>query len=76
MNNSTIQTGGRRSVYDLVHGYESRLRAREEKTHVYEDTDTLIQGLTPEQIQILAQKVYDLLLDELRLEAERFGRFR
>lgn len=39
-----------------------------------EDSDSLIQGLTPAQIQVLAQKVYDLLLDELRIEAERRGR--
>jgi hypothetical protein len=38
-----------------------------------EDIDALIQGLTPVQIDVLAQKVYDLLLDELRLEAERYG---
>jgi hypothetical protein len=41
-----------------------------------EDSDSLIQGLTPAQIQVLAQKVYDLLLDELRIEAERHGRGR
>ena len=39
-----------------------------------EDTDGMIQGLTSGEIQMLAQKVYDLLLDELRLEAERHGR--
>jgi hypothetical protein len=41
---------------------------------IREDDDTLIQGLTPAQVHVLAQKVYDLLLDELRLEAERYGR--
>ena len=39
-----------------------------------EDTDGFIQGLTSAEIGVLAQKVYDLLLDELRLEAERHGR--
>ena len=38
-----------------------------------EDTDALIQGLSPAEIQVLAQKVYDLLLDELRIEGERYG---
>ena len=38
-----------------------------------EDTDGLVQGLTPAEIRVLAQKVYDLLLDELRLEVERHG---
>ena len=31
------------------------------------------QQLTPCQIETLAQKVYALLLDELRIEAERHG---
>ena len=39
-----------------------------------DDNDSLIQGLTPGQIQVLATKVYDLLLDEIRLETERMGR--
>jgi hypothetical protein len=32
------------------------------------------RNLTPCQIETLAQKVYALLLDELRIEAERHGR--
>jgi hypothetical protein len=36
--------------------------------------DSVWQQLTPCQIQTLAQKVYALLLDELRIEAERHGR--
>jgi hypothetical protein len=39
-----------------------------------EDNDSSIQGLTNAEIRMLAQKVYDLLLDELRIEAERHGR--
>lgn len=39
-----------------------------------EDNDVLIQGLTPGQLRVLAIKVYDLLLDEIRLEAERTGK--
>jgi hypothetical protein len=39
-----------------------------------DDNESLIQGLTPGQMQVLAIKVYDLLLDEIRLEAERTGR--
>jgi hypothetical protein len=39
-----------------------------------EDTDEMIEGLNPDQIMLLAQKVADLWRDELRLEAERFGR--
>jgi hypothetical protein len=74
MNSSGRKTGATRSVYDPAQWFESRLGTNEEKSHAYEDTDTLIQGLTPEQIQILAQKVYDMLLDELRIEAERLGR--
>jgi hypothetical protein len=38
-----------------------------------QDSDGYVQGLTPEQIQVLAQKVYDLLLEELRIEQERHG---
>ena len=34
------------------------------------------QGLTPEQITLLAQKVYALLLEEIRLESERHGGIR
>lgn len=44
-----------------------------QRKRVKEDVDALIQGLTPEQVEVLAQKVYDLLLDELRLEVERYG---
>jgi hypothetical protein len=39
-----------------------------------EDDDSMLQGLTPDQIAMLAHRVYDLLLDELRIEAERYGR--
>lgn len=38
-----------------------------------EDDDHTIQGLTPDQIEILAQKVYDLLLEETRIEKDRHG---
>jgi hypothetical protein len=41
---------------------------------VEDDNDSLIQGLTPGQLRVLAIKVYDLLLDEMRLEQERMGR--
>jgi hypothetical protein len=68
-------SGRKAGVAGAVNGLVQR-DAREEKKHSYEDTDTLIQGLTPEQIQILVQKVYDLMLDELRIEAERYGRLR
>ena len=37
------------------------------------DTDGYVQGLTSTQIQVLAQKVYDLLLEEMRIERERHG---
>lgn len=47
--------------------------ARTNSAPAQEDTEALIQGLTREQLQILAEKVYDLLLDELRIEAERHG---
>ena len=43
---------------------------------VQEDNDSLIQGLTPEEIKVLAQKVYDLLLEEMRIELERHGSIR
>ena len=39
-----------------------------------EDGDGFIQGLDRQQIRELAEKIYDLLLDELRLEQERHGR--
>ena len=35
--------------------------------------ESLVEGLTPEQISVLAQRVYDLLLEELRIERERHG---
>jgi hypothetical protein len=38
-----------------------------------DDNDLLIQGLTSAEITLLAQKIYDLMLDELRIEAERHG---
>ena len=38
-----------------------------------EDDDHTIQGLTAKQIEILAQKVYDLLLEETRIEKDRQG---
>jgi hypothetical protein len=38
-----------------------------------EDSDHLIQGLTSDQIKILAQKIYDLILEETRIESERHG---
>ena len=49
------------------------MSGKEEKSPPREDTDTMIQGLTPQQIQMLAQKVYDLMLDEVRIEVERNG---
>jgi len=39
-----------------------------------EDNEAMIEGLSPDQLQTLAQKVFDLWRDELRLEDERFGR--
>jgi hypothetical protein len=39
----------------------------------HEDVEGQVQGLTPEQLTVLAQKVYDLLLEELRIEKERHG---
>jgi len=39
----------------------------------HEDIEGAVQGLTPEQLTVLAQKVYDLLLEELRIEKERHG---
>lgn len=48
--------------------------ARRDEDEPLEDDEYLIQGLTPLQIEALAQKVYDLFLDELRIEAERYGR--
>jgi hypothetical protein len=39
-----------------------------------DDSDEMIQGLNPDQINQLAQKVVDLWRDEMRLESERFGR--
>ena len=39
-----------------------------------EDGDGMVQGLNHQQIRELAEKIYDLLLDELRLELERHGR--
>lgn len=56
---------------DTIEGTEVEARPR---NNSQEDSDSFIQGLTPAQIQVLAQKVYDLLLDELRIEAERHGR--
>lgn len=50
--------------------------ARRDEDEPLEDDEFLIQGLTPLQIEVLAQKVYDLFLDELRIEAERYGRGR
>jgi hypothetical protein len=37
------------------------------------DSDGYVQGLTSAQIQMLAEKVYDLLLEEMRIEQERHG---
>lgn len=48
--------------------------ARRSEDEPLEDDEFLIQGLTPLQIEALAQKVYDLFLDELRIEAERYGK--
>ena len=48
--------------------------ARRDEDEPLEDDEFLIQGLTPIQIEALAQKVYDLFLDELRIEAERYGK--
>ena len=48
--------------------------ARRDEGEPVEDDEFLIQGLTPLQIEALAQKVYDLFLDELRIEAERYGK--
>jgi len=45
-----------------------------EPSEIEEDNDEMVQGLDPERIMLLAQKVVDLWRDELRLEAERFGR--
>lgn len=39
-----------------------------------ETMESMIQGLTPDQLKLLAHKVYALLLDELRLDDERAGR--
>ena len=39
-----------------------------------EDHDTMVEGLNPGQLELLAQKVVDLWRDELRIEDERFGR--
>lgn len=47
--------------------------ARRKADEPLEDDDFLIQGLTPAEIDALAQKVYDLFLDELRIEQERYG---
>jgi hypothetical protein len=47
---------------------------RDDDDESVEDTESEIQGLSPVQIEVLAQKVYDLLLDELRIEEERYGR--
>jgi hypothetical protein len=38
------------------------------------DDDTTLTGLTPDELQTLAQKVYALMIDEVRLESERHGR--
>jgi hypothetical protein len=37
------------------------------------DSDEWVQGLSKAEISALATKVYDLLRDELRIEAERHG---
>lgn len=39
-----------------------------------ETLEAMVQGLTPDQLKLLAHKVYALLLDELRLDIERAGR--
>lgn len=36
--------------------------------------EAMVQGLTPDQLNLLAHKVYALLLDEVRLDDERAGR--
>jgi hypothetical protein len=41
-----------------------------------EGVEGQVQGLTPEQLTVVAQKVYDLLLEELRIEMERHGGMR
>ena len=71
----------RNSVSERIEAWESHAatlspsRARQRRNRPrQDDDDTSIQGLTPAQVSVLAQKVYDLLLDELRLEAERHGR--
>jgi hypothetical protein len=54
----------------------SSIKAGQPKTHStpeHEDVEGQVQGLTPEQLTVLAQKVYDLLLEELRIEKERHG---
>lgn len=71
----------RNSVSERIEAWDSQAatmspsRARHQRNKpAQDDDDTSIQGLTPAQISVLAQKVYDLLLDELRIEAERHGR--
>lgn len=80
-NGATENIKAARSVSSLIKAWEARAqieskdalrirRARREQV----DSETMIQGLTPAQITLLAQKVYDLMRDEMRIEAERHGR--
>jgi hypothetical protein len=47
---------------------------QDEGSERVEDDEHTVQGLSQVQIQVLAQKIYDLLLDEIRIEEERYGR--
>jgi hypothetical protein len=50
-----------------------RIEAMRQAT-LEEDNDDMVQGLSPSQLQQLAQRVVDLWRAELHLEDERFGR--
>jgi hypothetical protein len=39
----------------------------------HDPNDDLLEGLTPEQLKELSERVYALLLGEIRIEQERHG---
>ena len=60
----------------LVAFWEGRMSSNDGSDTEQEEgqEDELVYNLSPNQLQALARKVYALMLDELRIEAERHGR--
>jgi hypothetical protein len=76
MNSSTGPSDGDRIVDRLLTSAEGRgaIGSNQTQPNTRPDDDTMLTGLTPDELQALAQKVYALLIDEVRLETERHGR--